>query len=59
MAQKGEIREARADEGRGKSLEVALSQIEKQFGQGAIMKLGSAAAKVSVPSISTGALSVD
>ena len=59
MAAKPEIREAKPDDGRGKSLEIALSQIEKQFGQGAIMKLGSQAAKVSVPSISTGALTVD
>ena len=59
MAAKPEIREAKPDDGRGKSLDIALSQIEKQFGQGAIMKLGSQAAKVSVPSISTGALTVD
>ena len=38
-----------------KALEMALSQIEKQFGKGAIMKLGDAAAKISVslPSRST------
>ena len=29
-----------------KALEMALSQIEKQFGKGAVMKLGDAAAKI-------------
>ncbi len=59
MAQKDDAKEAKSDDGKGKALEVALSQIEKQFGQGAIMKLGSQAAKVAVPTISTGALTLD
>jgi recombination protein RecA len=59
MAQKDTTKEAKLDAGKGKALEVAVSQIEKQFGQGAIMKLGSQAAKVSVPTISTGALTLD
>ncbi len=59
MAQKEDVKESRSDEGKSKALEVAVSQIEKQFGQGAIMKLGSQAAKVSVPTISTGALTLD
>ena len=42
-----------------KALEMALSQIEKQFGKGAIMKLGYAAAKISVSTISTGCLALD
>ena len=33
---------------RSKALEAALNQIEKQFGKGAIMKLGDAAGKISV-----------
>ena len=41
-----------------KALEVALGQIEKQFGKGAIMKLGENA-KMSVDVIPTGALSLD
>ncbi len=41
-----------------KALEVALSQIEKEFGKGAIMKLGSKAG-VKVDAIPTGALSLD
>ena len=45
-------------EARSKALELALSQIEKQFGRGSIMKLGQDV-KVDVPVISTGALSLD
>ncbi len=41
-----------------KALELALSQIEKQFGKGSIMKLGQDT-RVSVPAIPTGALSLD
>ena len=39
-----------------KALEMALSQIEKQFGKGAVMKLGDAAAKISVSTIPSGCL---
>ena len=41
-----------------KALEVALGQIEKQFGKGAVMKLGENA-QMSVDVIPTGALSLD
>jgi len=41
-----------------KALEEALSQIEKQFGKGAIMKLGQDF-KVDVPALPTGALTLD
>ncbi|GAB6136950.1 recombinase RecA [Halanaerobaculum tunisiense] len=41
-----------------KALERTLNQIEKEFGQGAIMKLGDAQ-KMDVETISTGALSLD
>lgn len=41
-----------------KALEAALGQIEKQFGKGAVMKLGENA-QMSVDVISTGALSLD
>jgi recombination protein RecA len=41
-----------------RALELALSQIEKQYGKGAIMKLG-AEDKVDVPAISTGSLGLD
>lgn len=42
-----------------KALEIALSQIEKQFGKGAVMKLGDAAARISVSTIPTGCLELD
>ena len=42
-----------------KALEMALSQIEKQFGKGAIMKLGEAASKINISTIPTGCLELD
>jgi recombination protein RecA len=44
---------------RQRALDLALTQIEKQFGKGAIMKLGEASTKLAVDVISTGALAVD
>lgn len=42
-----------------KALDMALSSIEKQFGKGAIMKLGSAESQEKIPVISTGCLGID
>lgn len=42
-----------------KALELALTQIERQFGKGSIMKLGEASAKLNVEVIPTGALALD
>ncbi|MDL2217999.1 recombinase RecA [Christensenellaceae bacterium OttesenSCG-928-M15] len=50
---------SRASSEKGKALEMALGQIEKQFGKGAIMKLGDAAGKIVVSAISTGCLELD
>ncbi len=47
-----------ADE-RKRQLEVAMTQIEKQFGKGTIMRLGMKDALVEVPVISTSCLSID
>jgi recombination protein RecA len=47
-----------ADQAHDRELKNALAQIEKQFGKGAIMQLGDAAA-ANVEGISTGALSLD
>ena len=44
---------------RSKAIEAALSQIEKQFGKGTIMKLGQKGAAVAVESIPTGSISFD
>ena len=45
--------------GKDKALEVAIAQIEKQFGRGAIMKLGQASAQMAVESIPTGSIALD
>ena len=42
-----------------KALDLAISQIEKQFGKGSIMKLGEISARVAIDSIPTGSLSLD
>ena len=47
-----------ADE-RGKAIELAVSQIEKQFGKGSIMRLGSKDAILPISVISTGSISFD
>ena len=44
---------------RHKAIDAALSQIEKQFGKGAIMKLGQKGAAVAVEAIPTGSISFD
>ena len=43
---------------RQKALETALSQIERQFGKGAVMKLGQHSV-LNVAAVSTGSLSLD
>src|SRR5580765_8046806 len=47
-----------ADE-RGKAIDLAVSQIEKQFGKGSIMRLGSKEAIVPIAVIPTGSISFD
>lgn len=47
------------DENRKKALGAALSQIEKQFGKGAVMRLGDASAVREIDVISTGSLGLD
>ncbi|MBL8995919.1 MAG: recombinase RecA [Gemmatimonadetes bacterium] len=44
---------------RTKALGLAVSQIEKSFGKGAIMKMGAEGAKVKVDAIPTGAINLD
>ena len=44
---------------KNKAIELALSQIEKQFGKGAIMRLGTDEALPGVEAISTGSISLD
>ncbi len=47
------------DDNRKKALGAALSQIEKQFGKGAVMRMGDARAVRDVDAISTGSLTLD
>ena len=42
-----------------KALDAALTQIEKQFGKGAIQKLGDPSARVAISTISTGSIEID
>ncbi|MDP6608217.1 MAG: recombinase RecA [Vicinamibacterales bacterium] len=51
--------EDRTQRERTKAIEIAVGQIEKQFGKGSIMRLGSSEAIEQLPSISTGAVSID
>ncbi len=44
---------------KSKALDLALSQIEKQFGKGSIMKLGDQAIEADIPVIPTGSLGLD
>ena len=46
------------DENKQKALEAALSQIERQFGKGTVMRMGDQE-RVAIPSISTGSLGLD
>jgi recombination protein RecA len=51
--------EDRTDRERLKAIEMAVGQIEKQFGKGSIMRLGQKDAIAAIPAISTGAVSLD
>jgi len=44
---------------RQKALDLALAHIERQFGKGAIMRLGEAASRLAVEAIPTGSLALD
>ena len=47
------------DDNRKKALGAALTQIEKQFGKGSVMRLGDVAASRDIDVVSTGSLSLD
>ena len=44
---------------KGKALDVAISQIEKQYGKGAIMRMGEASLKLGMEVVPTGSLALD
>jgi len=48
-----------SNDAKQKSLDMALKQIEKQFGKGSIMKLGEASANMNVQVSSSGSLALD
>lgn len=54
-----EDKKKNATEGKAKALESVLVQIEKQYGKGAIMKLGDSAGDTTIDVIPTGCLSLD
>ncbi len=54
-----EVPEVARNGERGRAVDAAILQIEKQFGRGAIMRLGDKGAKMQVESISTGSVALD
>jgi recombination protein RecA len=50
---------SKVDENKAKALSAALSQIEKQFGKGAIMKMGDKDVEKGIEVVSTGSLGLD
>src|SRR6185436_5994189 len=54
-----ERKEDTTDKERAKAVEMAVGQIEKQFGKGSIMRLGGKDAIAPTPAISTGSISLD
>ena len=58
-AVKESIRETSMDDNKSKALSAALSQIEKQFGKGSIMRLGESDIAKDIQVVSTGSLGLD
>ena len=56
---KGDETTAKISAERRKALEAALSQIERQFGQGSIMRLGEGAGNQKLDAIPTGSIALD
>src|SRR5262249_49778180 len=52
-------RDERQDRERQQAVDIAFSQIEKQFGKGSIMRLGQKGAIQPIEAIPTGAISID
>jgi len=50
---------AKSEDAKAKALELAIGQIDKQFGKGSIMRLGDSSMNMDVLVIPTGALSLD
>lgn len=54
-----EAKQDKSLENKSKNLEIAISQIEKEFGKGSIMRLGDTVGSADIPVISTGSLALD
>jgi len=52
-------KESAKDMDKAKALEAALSQIDRSFGKGSVMRLGQKGASIDIDTISTGSLSLD
>lgn len=59
MAEDSKVKEENVKVQRDKNLSIVLGQIEKEYGKGSIMFLGDKSFHADVPTISTGALSLD
>ena len=61
MAAKNEMKNMKtaSREERDKALDAALAQIQKQFGKGAVMRLGDDSARMNIEAIPTGSMSMD
>ena len=59
MNDTGKAESKKVDDGRKKALDAALAQIERQFGKGTVMRMGSGDALRDVDTVSTGSLSLD
>ncbi|GJL57327.1 MAG: protein RecA [Nitrospirales bacterium] len=59
MAERVASQKETQKDGKKRALDLALTQIEKQFGKGAIMKLGTEDVVRDIPAISTGSLGLD
>ena len=61
MAAKNEMKNMKtaSREERDKALDAALAQIQKQFGKGAVMRLGDDSARMNIEAIPTGSMSLD
>ena len=59
MAKEAKEKVMNVDSDKRKALEAAIAQIEKDFGKGSIMKLGSGMDKMNVEVVPTGCLSLD
>src|ERR1700754_3025382 len=59
LVEKNVDKDDRQDREKQKAVELALGQIEKQFGKGAIMRMGQRGAIQPIESIPTGSISID